>query len=192
MSKPIFILDMDGCLARQQKIWHESPAYVYDGNIEGRTEKVEVPGILGVYKQISDHDSWAIDTLRDKVHIVIFSGDPRINMAWAQRRKVDFVYTSSPDNFHQDKWNQLLAYLNENGLDGQPFYYLGDAMPDFNCMMNAAIAFTPADCCLNLMRRLKRDGACVYQLQSNGGEGCFEEAINYLIQKGDLPEEIVE
>lgn len=180
MSKPIFILDMDGCIARQQKWWHEN----YSHSMR--------ESILSVTKAISDHDSWVIDTIRDKAHIAIFSGDPRINQAWAARRKVDFVYTSDPNDFHQDKLEKLLAYLNQEGLAGKPFYYLGDAMPDFNCMMNAEIAFTPSDCCFNLIRRLKRDGACVYQLQSKGGEGCFEEAIDYLIRKGDLPEEIVE
>jgi hypothetical protein len=32
----------------------------------------------------------------------------------------------------------------------------------------------------------------LHQLQSESGKGCFEEAVDYLIRVGDLPEEVLD
>jgi 3-deoxy-D-manno-octulosonate 8-phosphate phosphatase KdsC-like HAD superfamily phosphatase len=180
-NKPIFVLDMDGCLASQSKIWHE-------------TLMVSGESIIGVHKLISDHDSWAIDKLRNKMRLVILSGDERVNRAWADRRKIDFVHTGSPyaeGSNYQDKWDYLQEYFTMKKFTGKPFYYLGDSMPDFTCMVNAAIAFVPADGCCNLIRRLEKTDCVLYRLQRESGKGCFEEATEYLIDIGDIPEEIL-
>lgn len=164
MEKPIIFIDFDGCLASQGKIWFDN--------------RLGIGEAISVYKTISDHDSWAIDTVKQHVHICILSGDNRINEAWAKRRGVDFVFTCAK-GFHQDKWIHLLEYLDKKGFstpDGpEPYYYLGDAMPDFQCMKNARYAFMPADACKILKRLNKNLDLGFVQLETISGQGVFEE-----------------
>ena len=173
IMKPVFFLDLDGCLASQGKIWRH-----------------QKDGTLTVSKVISDHDSWAIDALRDKAHIVIISGDRRINEAWAKRRKVPFIFTAS-DGFHASKWNHLYQYWLQNFTDLPEgnYFYLGDSMPDFTCMVNAKLAFYPKDACLTLKRYAEPHGN-ITELGTKSGEGTFEAMIDVLIQaellSGDL------
>ena len=186
MDKPIFILDCDGCLASQGKIWFEGTEKVADPFDESGVDKK----VLGVYKQISDHDSWAIDAVKDKAHILILSGDKRINEMWAKRRGVDFLFTAT-DGFHTDKWAHLTKWF-EDKFGGQKypdFFYLGDAPPDLSCMRRAKIAFMPADACayMDRLRRTGHIGEC-YKLKAESGRGCFEEMLDFLIGMEVVPE----
>lgn len=172
MTKPVFFIDMDGCLASQGKIWFEKES-------------------LGVYKTISDHDSWAIDNVKTKADIVIISGDERINRSWAKRRGVPFIFTCEK-GFHSEKWEYLKEYwyANYSGEPDRQYFYLGDAMPDFNCMTFSKMAFYPSDACITLKRRSDKFGH-ITGLKSKSGQGVFEEMVNTLIDISALPEDFL-
>ncbi len=179
MDKPIIFLDCDGCLAAQGKIWY-SQAHV---DKEQR---------LGVHKVISDHDSWAIDHFKEHAHIVIISGDERINRAWAERRGVPFIFTCAA-GFHQDKWEFLVDYMVENHYDRigahvkGTYYYLGDAMPDYKCLVNAKTAFVPYDASRFLISKLQHSNRYFKHLSVSSGNGTFEEMAWRLEHEGVLP-----
>ena len=170
MDKPIIFADMDGCLASQSKIW-----------------KHQKDGALTVLKSISDHDSWCIDHFKQYAHIIIISGDERINRAWAERRGVPFIFTCA-GGFHQGKMGFLIDYWNKNFL-GEPegsYYYLGDAMPDYECMVNAKQAFIPDDASEFITHKIKDHNNFTW-LNASSGQGCFEAMAWLLVRSGVLP-----
>lgn len=185
MSKPIIFADMDGCIASQSKIWRH-----------------QKDGTLTVSKAISDHDSWCIDHFKKHAHIVIISGDKRINEAWAKRRGVLFVFTAAA-GFHQEKWNLLVQYFIDNFYDRLgveldeeqmahdhvvgKYYYLGDAMPDYKCLINAKKAFIPYDASKFLVEKLQDSDCWFKRLSVNSGYGTFEEMAHWLVHEGVLP-----
>jgi len=184
MSKPVIFLDIDGCIASQGKIWHEQEVRFTSGEF-GQGSR-DTKKILSVSKVISDHDSWAIDTFKKQADIVIISGDERINKAWAERRDVPFIFTCAA-GFHQDKWQFLTDYWYENfdvGPEGN-YYYLGDCMPDYKCMVHAEQSFYPADAAECLVSKLcKRMDS--HQLNTKSSQGCFEEMCWRLVNDGVL------
>ena len=178
-SKPVIILDMDGCMASQGKIWfekEEDKTYLDVENGEAYLHR----GGLGVYKTISDHDSWAIDQVKKHAHIAIFSGDTRVNRAWAERRGVPFIFTAG-GKAHGDKWSILKPWLEEKYGEVPDYYYLGDAMPDAKCMSKAKQAFMPADACKVLKRMNKNLSWGFVELETNSGCGVFEEMALRLV-----------
>ncbi len=180
MNKPVIFLDMDGCLASQGKVWSDYTLTTETGTAYPTSDKR-----LSVQKIISDHDSWCIDHYKKQAHIVIISGDKRINKAWAKRRGVPFIYTCA-DGFHQEKWEHLQKYWFENiAVDVGDYYYLGDCMPDFRCMLNAKKAFYPTDAACFLKNRPNIE-LNFKKLESKSGEGCFEEMCWLLVQDGVL------
>lgn len=201
--KPIIFCDFDGCIASHGKIWHGKFQPALADPMSGRN-LVEQGERLTVSKVISDHDSWAIDYFKEYAHIVIISGDNRINEAWAKRRGVPFIYTC-PKGFHQDKWPFLLNYIQnrenfddagtveewqsqESENDFYPdFYYIGDAMPDYNCMVNAKRAYVPKDASTMLIAKLAKSEAKFKILNTSSGEGVFEEICHRLTITGELP-----
>jgi len=171
-TKPIFVLDFDGCIASQGKIWFEQNHS------------------LGVYKTISDHDSWIIDTIKDKSDILVLSSDTRVNKYWCIRRGIDFLFTG--DSPYKDKWIYLSDWLKEKYDKHPKYYYLGDAMPDFECMKYSHKAFYPRDASLTLKKAVS-NFYYMHILEAKSGCGVFEEMIHDLIYKhGELPREILE
>lgn len=185
-DKPIIFCDMDGCIASQGKVWHEKTSWVGVGE-HGGTIKT-----LNVSKTISDHDSWAIDHFKKHAHIIIISGDERINRVWAERRDVPFIFTCA-EGFHQNKWKHLEKYWYHNFIDmgrGLPkdnYYYLGDAMPDYKCIVNAKKAFVPYDASRFLIKELQNSNCWFKQLSVSSGNGTFEEMAHRLVHEGVLP-----
>lgn len=199
-DKPIIFCDMDGCIASQGKIWQNIASSVHSE--------------LKVEKTISDHDSWAIDHFKKYAHIIIISGDERINRAWAERRGIPFIYTCAA-GFHQDKWKHLEKYWKENFAKKHPivkswsshislsktdpagklidspvgkYYYLGDAIPDYKCMVNAKRAFLPDDASAFIVNKVGDDNFT--WLNTNSGQGCFDSMAWLLVQEGVLPDVI--
>lgn len=201
MNKPIIFLDMDGCLASQGKIWREDPKFAISEQPPWTAERIHGPGNLSVYKTISDHDSWAIDHFKEHAHIVIISGDERINRAWSERRDVPFIFTAQ-EGFHQDKWRYLVAYMFHNHYDrlgAEPpnpemaavyvkglYYYFGDAMPDWKCLENAKRGFVPKDASEFVVQKIRLNHD-IRILNTKSGHGCFEAMAWILVEQGVLP-----
>ena len=180
MNKPVIFLDFDGCIASQGKIRG-------DQDLEGHFSKREKR--LTCSKVISDHDSWALDTLKEHAHIAIISGDKNVNDLWAKHRGIPFIFTSAA-GFHGDKWQHLQDYWQENfRLKGDPkgnYFYLGDSMPDYKCMLNSNQAFMPADAC-KVLKRLNDDNSHGFiNLRTESGKGCFEEMALQLVDMNVL------
>lgn len=179
MDKPIFFVDCDGCLASQGKIW--------------RTKGDPHNNELEVQKVISDHDSWAIDKVKEHAHIIIISGDRRINEEWAARRGIPFIFTAK-EKTHADKWSYLTNYcLDELKMDLpiiNKYYYLGDTLADYTCMKGAKEAFYPQDASRFLKREADKHSNFI-QLMINSGDGVFEAMIDYLVYTSKLSLEII-
>lgn len=172
MRKPLIFTDFDGCIAAQCKIW-------YIENIQQDMDPDTIGGQysnkrMGVYKQVSDHDAWAIDHFKDKFEIVIISGDKRVNRAWADRRKVDFIFTGQKK--FTDKIDYLKDYCQQKYGTIPKYYYLGDSMPDFLCMKEAEIAFFPSDASIFLKHKVL-NYTNIFALKASSGNGCFEEMM---------------
>lgn len=161
--------DIDGCLTSQQKI------LIDDG------DKVKVA------KLFSDKDSSIIERIKDQIHIVLVSGDSRINEKWAKSKEIDFILTPPG----KDKLQYLYDYLEEKNMTNVEFAYLGNDLPDLNCIKYAKCGFYPNDMSCMLYHNAKKlykdqEEFFKYILNARGGEGCFEEMVFRLIASGEL------
>lgn len=159
MNRPIFVCDFDGCLASQQKIWWEKDIHI------------------GVYKLISDHDSWLMSKIKNKCDILILSGDHRVGKAWAQYKEIDFVHAPDTKYYYLYKYfkSKYETNLADSLVHGN-YFYLGDSMPDHICMVNAKMAFYPKDASLILKNRVKYFSH-ILELNTDSGHGCFEDMV---------------
>ena len=162
---PIFC-DIDGCISQNRKLWTENGKQFYKS------------------KALSDQDAYIINKLGNQ--IVLISGDREVNAAWAKRRDANFIFTAA-EQVHGDKWKFLQDYWKRHILDGtEPqdnYIYIGDSMPDLNCMINAKIAYMPNDASLVLQYALNDVGVDAIVLDANGGEGVLDEVIVDLVYK---------
>lgn len=168
----IIFSDIDGCITPKRKIWTEKTEYIRGGEFSlPRTRKW-----LEVQKQYSDHDSCIIEHIRED--LVFISGDDRVNRAWAEYKNVPFIHVPG----FKDKWDALHEELTARGLS--EFAYLGDALPDFTCLLNAKFAFVPSDASLFLIKKLQKERPSFIKLKRNGGNGALEEIVLFLLDKG--------
>lgn len=153
----IVFSDVDGCITTSYKI------HLYDG----------------MAKAFSDKDSVAIEILRNnKIPLILISGDKRINESWACSKNIAFHH--EPKN----KWARIQkTYWKEIE---KPWVYIGDAMPDFECLKNATYPFVPADCSKILIKKLLEAEACPIRLSTNGGAGVLDDVVCRLYEMGEL------
>lgn len=174
-KKMLIFSDIDGVITKKQKIW-----------LQGASQKSN-SDLVYIAKQYSDHDSYIIEKIRKQ--LVFISADNKVNKAWAAYRKVPFVFCDA----YEDKWEHLWKYLYSINIYNIKIAYIGDSIPDLNCLLNADFSFISADASLLLMRRIKEDKSHkkIIQLTKNSGDGCLEETVLWLVDNGHFPKDIL-
>ncbi len=139
----------------------------------------EEDGELKVFKRFSDRDSNAIQLLKEQgIELVIISGDNRINKKWCEHKKLPFEYC--PPNkcklsILEKKYPKQLS---------KPWVYIGDSMPDVECLNAATFAYYPQDVSLFLLSVLKKNAI---RVPVKGGEGVLEWIALDLIKRELIP-----
>lgn len=78
-----------------------------------------------------------------------------------------------------DKENLLKNYLLENGLEASETLFMGDDIPDYQCMLIAGFASCPADAATEI----KKISSYISPL--GGGEGCVRDVIEKVLKLND-------
>ena len=179
--------DFDGVLTTKRKLWNEwSPQETALSKLSRKlgiskdARSSHLVKKLSVSKEVCDHDSFAVSVIKDS--LIIISGDDRINKAWAKRQGVPFIDTSAIK--HQEKLVFLEEYCKKNNIS--EFAYIGDSVPDLNCLLKAKYPFIPNDASYLLKYSLDRSNKNYIKLDCNGGHGCLDEAIYHLIMQGQI------
>lgn len=155
MSKILVVSDIDGCITKGQKITFETD----DG--------------IAVAKLFSDKDSYVASRIRDQ--LVFLTGDARVNLAWSAKHNVECMVADS-----NDKWFILKRYLEWRSIER--FIYVGDCLPDYECLFHSYIGYIPADASATLQAKLQQEKVKhVYKLQVKGGDGVLDSVCQQLI-----------
>ena len=159
----IIFSDVDGCLTSSYKTYSD----------------INTGLPLRVSKAFSDKDTTAIKILCiNKIPLVLISGDLKINAAWAHMH--DVIFHHEPN----DKWEfiqkRYWKYIEK------PWAYIGDSLPDFNCLKNATHSFVPADCSKILIKKLSEANKPPMILYTNGGCGVLDDVVCRLYEMGEL------
>lgn len=178
-NKIVIVSDVDGVIASTKKI-------TYMGHDErGGWWPLKA-------KAFSDKDSSAIKLLIDNdVFFFLLSKDGEVSRQWAEERQIPFVHASSQEG---DKLFHLMRHLRKYRLElGRhvKFYYIGDDLPDFPCLIAAKVAFLPADASPLLIKKLQRGGHVFTMTKRKSGEGVLSEVACILWEAGILPEEFL-
>ena len=177
--RPTIYLDFDGCLTPQRKLF-----FCRDGQF----------GVLDKAKLVSDHDSNAIQTFKRFIRFVVLSNDHcGVNKLWAARQTIDFM--SPPKDV--SKWDHLCFHWatvlgrSEVSPKGR-YFYLGDALPDWECMENAKAAFYPSDASEMIHILAQQESHThIHELATQGGGGCLDEMLLRLFVLDLLSKEIL-
>ena len=75
-----------------------------------------------------------------------------------------------------NKVEALEEFLAENGLDRQSVIYMGDDIPDLECMMRVGIPVCPADAAMEVVE------ASRYVSEYNGGHGAVRDIVEQVLR----------
>ncbi|MEO6289988.1 MAG: HAD hydrolase family protein [Ginsengibacter sp.] len=75
-----------------------------------------------------------------------------------------------------DKKSMLINYLSENGLSASETLYMGDDIPDYECMLMAGFPCCPADAVVEI----KKISSYISPL--GGGYGCVRDVIEKVMK----------
>ena len=75
-----------------------------------------------------------------------------------------------------NKIEALEEFLAENGLDRQSVIYMGDDIPDLECMMRVGIPVCPADAAMEVVE------ASRYVSEYNGGHGAVRDIVEQVLR----------
>ena len=76
----------------------------------------------------------------------------------------------------EDKQKFLIDYVNRNNLSWNEVLFMGDDIPDYNCMMLVALACCPADAVSEIKLISK------YVSASKGGGGCVRDVVEKVLK----------
>ena len=186
---PLFC-DFDGCLTPPQKIWLPAEKKDYCGAPEFAAQYRQIVGAFGkVAKPISDYDSHILSYEFIQQRVVFITADTRINPEWCEQHNVRCIVDK------HDKYDAICEYWEKHWKENDwaefpecAYYYLGDSMPDYECLEKAHRAFIPQCCSQWLRTKLICNDVQYTYLDRSGGEGCLEETILRICQAGDWEE----
>ena len=75
-----------------------------------------------------------------------------------------------------NKIEALEEFLAENGIDRQSVIYMGDDIPDLECMMRVGIPVCPADAAMEVVE------ASRYVSEYNGGHGAVRDIVEQVLR----------
>jgi 3-deoxy-D-manno-octulosonate 8-phosphate phosphatase (KDO 8-P phosphatase) len=151
-----FIFDIDGVLTNNQLLVQNDGSLLRSMNIR---------------------DGYALQlAIKKKYNIVIISGGKnegvRIRL---QGLSLQHIYLGV-----SNKLEQLTTLMQENKINLGSSLYMGDDMPDIECMQQVLLPCAPADACHQVIQVAK------YVSAVKGGEGCVREVIEKVMTlRGD-------
>ena len=152
----LVILDIDGVLTDGRKY------YGTDG--------------IPFAKTYCDKDFTAIKRFRGAgINVCFLSGDERVNMAMASKRKIPFYSARG-----RDKADFLSVFEERWKIDRKDMLYIGDDLFDKSIMELVGHAYCPNDSC----RDLKRLCGAANTLTNNGGNNVICELFDVLLDRG--------
>lgn len=155
----LFYVDFDGCITQPFKIWFPDNDKINCGKI------------------ISDHDSFAINLLKDR--LVFISHDRRINENWCKERSLSFICVpKEKEKFQYLKEDFFRRTGKKNPKNN--YIYIGDTLADFECLKNSKFGFIPFDASGLLKYKLYVNSSTVShikKLKTCGGHGVLEESV---------------
>ena len=124
-------------------------------------------------RRMNIKDGYALQlAVKKGYRVVIISGGTSEEVKERlQRLKVTDVFMQV-----DDKQKFLIDYVNKNNLSWNEILFMGDDIPDYNCMMLAALACCPADSVPEIKLISKYISAC------KGGEGCVRDVIEKVLK----------
>jgi len=158
---PLFS-DIDGVITCGQKIWNAHYEVVEGVYTPQAYER------LSLSKMFSDKDSWVLNNYGALITLV--SNDMRISKQRCKDNDWNFIYV--PEN--KEKKDYICK---ESGM----YYYVGDAMPDLQCLLHAKIGFIPSDASSLLKRKCEKLSNIVL-LTVKSGEGVLDNVVSLLIE----------
>lgn len=75
-----------------------------------------------------------------------------------------------------EKVSILLYWMKEKALDSEEIAYMGDDIPDIECLQASGLPCCPADAATDVKR------ICTYISQKAGGEGCVRDVIEQILK----------
>lgn len=88
-------------------------------------------------------------------------------------RHLNFDYVSIGSKY--SKYNILNQWKNELNIQYNEIAYIGDDLPDYDCLKTVGISACPQDA----VDEIKK--ICSYVCKNKGGEGCVREFVEYII-----------
>jgi 3-deoxy-D-manno-octulosonate 8-phosphate phosphatase (KDO 8-P phosphatase) len=151
-----FILDIDGVLTNNQLLIQNDGSLLRSMNIR---------------------DGYALQlAIKKNYTIIVISGGRnegvRIRL---EGLKINTIFLGIDNKL--DKLNTL---VNDGVVNLATSIYMGDDMPDIQCMQQVALPCAPADACHQVIEVAK------YVCAKNGGDGCVREVIEKVMKlRGD-------
>ena len=124
-------------------------------------------------RRMNIKDGYALQlAVKKGYRVVILSGGTSEEVKERlQRLKVTDVFMQV-----ENKQKFLTAYVNKNNLSWSEILFMGDDIPDYNCMMLAALACCPADAAQEIKHISK------YISAYKGGGGCVRDVIEKVLK----------
>ncbi|MBA2562563.1 MAG: 3-deoxy-D-manno-octulosonate 8-phosphate phosphatase, partial [Chitinophagaceae bacterium] len=76
----------------------------------------------------------------------------------------------------EDKQRKLIEYAHEHNLSWNEILFMGDDIPDYECMLKAALPCCPADAAAEIKQISK------YISFFKGGKGCVRDVIEKVLK----------
>ena len=124
-------------------------------------------------RRMNIKDGYALQlAIKKGYRVVIISGGASAEVKERlQRLKVTEVFMQV-----ENKQKFLVDYVNKNNLSWNEILFMGDDIPDYNCMMLAALACCPADSAQEIKTISK------YISPNKGGYGCVRDVIEKVLK----------
>lgn len=75
-----------------------------------------------------------------------------------------------------EKWNVLEKWMSSRGLSQERIAYVGDDIPDMECLQRCGLPCCPADASTDVKK------ICTYISQKDGGYGCVRDIIEQILR----------
>lgn len=145
-------------------------AFDVDGVLSPATVPMNSAGIP--QRMANLRDGFALKTAVEsglKICILTGGNDPAILERYHGLGISDVFLVSGP------KWPHLCKWLKDNSLNPSEIAYVGDDVPDLECMKNVGLAVTPSDASFDALR------AAYYVTDARGGYGVARELLEQIL-----------
>ena len=127
-------------------------------------------------RRTSMRDGHAIKEASKKGYrIVVLSG----SISRPVKKRMEFLGVSDVFMAVADKKEKLQDYMKTHSLKAEEVLYMGDDIPDYQCMRIAGLSCCPADAATEIKQAAK------YISPFKGGEGCVRDVIEKVLKLHD-------